>query len=381
MPSHALRSSAAIAGVGCTSFGKLPDKSSYDLGIWAFKSALADCGLEAKGIDGLIVNRIPDYQRLGEMLGLNPRFATITPGAGRFSGNCIQQAAAVIAAGLANTVALIYGNNGSSAGDRYGGAPDIYGSGGARLWFPYGMTSPGAFHAMMFQRHMQLCGTKPEALASIATTFRRHASLNPAAVMRKPYSKDEYMASRFIAEPLRLLDYCLINDGGVALIVTSADRAKDFKNKPVYIRGFAQASQFADSTFPPEDFWRTPLEAVAEETHAMADVARADINALMIYDNFTPVVLFALEGLGYCAPGESGSWVADGKLDLNGDYPTNTSGGHLSESYMQRWALNVEAVRQLRGECAERQVKDARHIQYACCAPMVTSIIYSVEES
>lgn len=380
MPSHTLQSRAAIVGVGCTSFGKLPGKSPYDLGIWAFNEALADCGLEAADVDGLIVNRIPDYQRLAEVLGLNPRFVTITPGAGRFSGNCIQQAVAIIAAGMANTVALVYGNNGRSAGDRYGGATDPYGSGGAGLWFPYGMTSPGAFHAMMFQRHMHLYGTKAETLGQVATTFRRHASLNPAAVMREPYSLDQYMAARFIAEPLRLLDYCLINDGGVALIITSADRAKDLKRKPVYIRGFAQASQFTDSTFPPDDFWRAPLRLVSEEAHAMADLTREDIDALMIYDNFTPVVLFALEGLGYCPPGESGNWIADGNLGLNGKYPTNTSGGHLSESYMQGWALNVEAVRQLRGECEERQIDNPRHVQYACCAPLVTSIIYSVDE-
>src|SRR3990172_2073447 len=119
MPSHTLKSRAAVVGVGCTSFGKLPGKSPYDLGTWAFNEALADCGLEAADVDGLIVHRIPDYQRLAEVLGLNPRFVTIAPGAGRFSGNCIQQAVAIIAAGMANTVALVYINNCRSPRDRY----------------------------------------------------------------------------------------------------------------------------------------------------------------------------------------------------------------------------------------------------------------------
>ena len=370
---------AAVAGVGCTSFGTLSGWSAYDLGIWALKEALADSGLALEDIDGLIVNRIPDYQRLGEMLGINPGFATITPGAGRFSGNSIQQAVAFIEAGLCRTVALVYGNNGRTGGDRYGGAGDIYGSGGAGLWFPYGMTSPGAFHAMMYRRHMHLYGTTTDDLARIAITFRKHALLNPGAVMKRALSMDDYRQARFITEPMRLLDYCLINDGGVAIIITSADKARDLKKKPVYIRGFGQATQLSGSTFPPEDFWREPLGKVAADTFAMAGLKSEDMDALMIYDNFTPVVMFALEGLGYCPPGESGRWIADGRLGLGGEYPTNTSGGHLSESYMQGWALNAEAVRQLRGECGERQVVGARNIQYACCAPIVTSIIYSTD--
>jgi len=371
-----LAGKVAVVGVGTTRYGKLPEHDAYDLGVWALKAALEDCGLGFDDIDGLIINRIPDYQRFGEITGISPRYVTITPGQGRFSGICIQTAVAVIAAGLASTVALVYGNNGRSAGDAYGGASDAYGSGGAGLWFPYGMTSPGAFHALMMRRHMDEYGTTSDQLGSIAMTFRRHASLNPDAVMRTPFTLDEYRAARYICEPLRLLDYCLINDGGVAMILTSAERARDLKKRPVHIRGFGQASVLAGSTFPPEDYWRAPMRKVAEDVYGMAGAAPEDIDALMIYDNFTPTVLFSLEGFGFCQPGESGPWVSQGHLSLGNKYPTNTSGGHLSESYMQGWALNVEAVRQVRGECGERQVQGAELVQYMTAAPVITSIIY-----
>jgi acetyl-CoA acetyltransferase len=373
---RALAGKVAVVGVGTTRYGKLPEYDAYDLGVWALKAALEDCGLGFDDIDGLIINRIPDYQRFGELTGINPRYVTITPGQGRFSGICIQTAVAVIAAGLARTVALVYGNNGRSAGDAYGGASDAYGSGGAGLWFPYGMTSPGAFHALMMRRHMDEYGTTSDQLGTIAMTFRRHASLNPGAVMRTPFTLEEYRAARYICEPLRLLDYCLINDGGVAMILTSAERARDLKKRPAYIRGFGQASALAGSTFPPDDYWRAPMRKVAEDVYGMASAAAEDMDALMIYDNFTPTVLFSLEGFGFCKPGEGGAWVAEGNLSLGNKFPANTSGGHLSESYMQGWALNVEAVRQVRGECGERQVRGAELVQYMTAAPVITSIIY-----
>jgi len=370
---------AAVVGVGTTRYGKLPEYDAYDLGVWALKNALEDCGLSFDDIDGLIINRIADYQRFGELTGISPRYVTITPGQGRFSGICIQTAVAVISAGMAEVVALVYGNNGRSAGDAYGGASDAYGSGGAGTWFPYGMTSPGAFHALMMRRHMHEYGTTTDQLGAIAMAFRKHASLNADAVMRTPFTLEEYRAARFICDPLRLLDYCLINDGGVAMILTSRERAVQLKKPPVYIQGCGQASALAGSTFPPEDYWRAPMQRVARDVYAMAGAGPADMDALMIYDNFTPTVLFSLEGFGFCPVGESGPWVAEGRLGLGADFPTNTSGGHLSESYMQGWALNVEAVRQVRGECGERQVADANLVQYMTAAPVITSIIYASE--
>jgi acetyl-CoA acetyltransferase len=375
------KTSVAVAGVGHTRYGKLPDHDAYELGLWALTEALADCGLGFDAIDGLIVNRIPDYQRFCEIAGLNPAYVSITPGQGRFSGICIGTAAALIRDGLATTVALVYGNNGRSGGDRYGGAGDTYGSGGGGQWFPYGMTSPGAFHALMARRHMELYGTTADQLGAVATTFRAHAALNPAAVMRAPFTLADYHASRFICEPLHLLDYCLINDGGVALILTSGERARDLAQPPAYVRGYGMATALAASSFPPDDFWRAPMATAADASFRGAGVDRGGIAALMIYDNFTPTVLFSLEGFGYCGAGESGPFAAAGHLALGGRYPTNTSGGHLSESYMQGWALNVEAVRQVRGACGARQVKDCAFAHYMAAAPVVTSIIYGRDAS
>jgi acetyl-CoA acetyltransferase len=369
------RENPAVVGVGTTTFGSLPDYDATALGIWALTEAVQDCGLSFKDIDGMVVHRITDYQKLCETTGINPRFISVQPSSGRMSGVSIQIGAMAILAGKASAVALIYGNDGRSAGAKYGGSADRYGTSADQFWFPYGMTSPGAVNALLFQRHMALYGTTSEDLGHIAVAFRKHAMLNPGAVMRKPISVADHQASRFICAPLHILDYCLINDGGVAMILTSAERAKDFKKPPVYLRGFAQSSRLADGTVP-EDFGHAPMQLVAKDVYQEADIAQRDLSGLMIYDNFSPSVLFSLEGFGFCPVGESGRWVRDGHLSLDGDLPINTSGGHLSESYMQGWALNVEAVRQLRGECGERQIKDARLIQYIAGGPMTTTMIY-----
>ncbi len=372
---------AAVAGVGTTDYGRMPEYDAYDLGMWALTNALEDCGLGFGDIDAILVNRIPDYQRFCEIAGIDPQLVNLTPGHGRYAGILVDTAVSLVMSGRHETVALVYGNNGRSAGVAYGGADDSYGSGGGALWFPYGMTSPGAFHAMMMRRHMELYGTTAAQLAEVPIAFRRHASLNPQAVMRDRFDLDAYLGARKIADPLRLLDYCLINDGGVALIITTPERAKDLKKPPVYIRGSALQTAFADSTFPPDDFWAGPLACVRERSFADAGLGHDDMNALMLYDNFSATVLFTLEGLGYCGIGESGGFVEGGTLQLGNRYPTNTSGGHLSESYMQGWALNVEAVRQLRGECGERQVAGATNIHYSAASPVCSSIVYSRDPS
>jgi acetyl-CoA acetyltransferase len=366
----------AVIGVGNTTYGALPDFDANALGAWAFREALDDAALTLADVDGLVVHRITDYQRLTEMLRMNPTFLSVLPGNGRMSAMSIQTAAAAIMAGTADTVAVVYGNDGRSAGARYGGSADRYATDANQVWFPYGMSSPGALNALQFQRHMHTYGTTTRDLAEISVTFRKHAMHNPNAVMRKPITADDHQSSRFICDPLRLLDYCLINDGGVAMILTAADRAKDAKKRPIYLRGFAQASRLGDGSFP-EDFGFVCLETVARNVFRMADVTKDDLDGLMIYDNFTPTVLFSLEGFGFCPKGESGRFVRDGNLALGGRYPTNTNGGHLSESYMQGWSLNVEAVRQLRGECGARQVPDCEVVQYVQATPCTRSIIYT----
>jgi acetyl-CoA acetyltransferase len=369
------KDSVAVVGVGTTDYGRLPEHDATSLGIWALREAAEDAGIALKDIDGLVVQRLTDYQKFVQITNMSPRLVTATPGAGRMTGGTIQIAVQAILSGLLDTVAVVYGNDGRSAGAKYGGKGDTYGTNADQMWFPYGMTSPGAIHAMAFQRHAAMYGTTVEQLGAISIAFRKHALLNPKAVMHKPLEMADYLAAKFVCEPLRILDYCLINDGGVAMILTAGERAKDFKQRPVYIRGIAQTSRLAQGELP-EDFGYGTMQQVSKRVHAMAEVAREEVDALMIYDNFTPTVIFTLEGFGYCPQGEGGRFVEGGRLELGGQYPTNTSGGHLSESYMQGWALNVEAVKQVRGTLGNRQVPDAELVQYLQGGPLSTSIIY-----
>ena len=369
----------AITGIGSTPFGVFPGEDAYSLGSAALRPAMREAGVSAADIDGLIVCRIPDYQRFGELHGVNPQFAFNLPGQGRMAAIALQLACQAIASGAASTVALVYGNDGRTAGMKYGGEADGYGSGGAGLWFPYGMTSPGAVHAMMIRRYEHLYGATAEALAKVAVTCRGHAVLNPGAVMKKVFTTEEYYASKFIAAPLRLFDYCLINDGGIALILTRADRVEAASVPPVYVAGVSTATQLAGSTFPPGDFWYSGLARVARALEDQAGIAPKDTDAYMIYDNFTPTVLFSMEGMGICGKGEAADYVRATDLGLTGAHPLNTSGGHLSESYMQGWGMFTEAVRQIRGECGARQLRRADNILYTCASPICSGAIFSRE--
>lgn len=379
-----LQDKTAIVGVGTTEFAAIyrdldPERSAYDLGRIAFLEALKDSGLKKSDIDGVIVSRLPHYARMCEILGLRyPRFVNVLPGEGRQSGIALQYAALAVANGLAQAVACIYGNNGRSTGARYGGedrgattqAPTTQ----AMFEAPFGMTSPGAVTSLMFRRHQYRYDTPVEALGRLAVSNRANAALNPNAVMQQPIDLDDYLNSRFIAEPLRLLDYCLINDGGVCFIVTSAERARDLPNPPVLLHATAQAADITP-VYVADDFWHEPMSRIADDIFATSEAQRDDLAFAQLYDNFTPTMLFTLEGMGFCEPGEGGDWITPERIGLRGQLPLNTGGGHTSESYMQSWALHVEAVRQLRGQCGERQVPNAQYGLYACAAPLATAHI------
>ena len=369
MPDWHLKDKACVVGVGTTDYGVFPETDAYGLGSTALRKAVEDCGITYDEIDGLIVNRIPNYERFAEINGINPTFCLLTESHGRFSGVSMELAAQALAAGEAKYVALVYGNNGRSAAAKYGG--------GAGLWSPWGFTSPGATHAMMYQRHMHDFGTTSEDLANIAVAFRKHASMNPNAVRRDPISIADHQTSRQICEPLHLLDYCQINDGGVALIMTTPDRAKDLKNIPVYLSGYARQDNFLRASTPQLDYWYPILQEVSSKIYSRACISQNDVDGLMIYDNFSPTVLFSIEGMGFCKQGEGGQFIRDGSLELGtGRWPTNTSGGHLSESYMQGWGLIAEAVKQVRGECGERQIPDCEIVQYICATNIALSAIF-----
>ena len=371
----------AIVGVGNTSFAQLysnldRDRGAFALGAEAFVAALADSGLERGEIDGVLVCRIPDYARMCEILGIRyPRFVNVLEAGGRQASLTVQYASMAIQAGLANVVACIYGNNGRSAGARYGGEGGGGSSDSGISDAAYGMTSPGASVAHMFRRHQYLYGTPVETLGHVAINNRLNAALNPNAVMRAPITMEDYLNSRFIAEPLRLLDYCLINDGAVCLIVTSAERAKDLRKPPVYLHASAVAGDF-DHQYTVDDCFYDALRMIGRDLFARSEIQREDLDVAQIYDNFTPTVLFTLEGLGLCGKGESGAWVTPERIARTGELPLNTSGGHTSESYMQGWALLAEAVRQVRGVCGERQVAGCENALYACTAPISSAMIF-----
>ena len=370
---RSLSDKVAVIGVGTTAYGSFPDTDEYGLAARAFRTAIADCGIGKNEIDGLLVCRIPYYARMGEVLGIDPRWTLTMPPHGRMSGMGIIEATLALAAGQAKYVALLYANIGRSRRVNYGGeeAPSV--------WDPFGFTSPGGAHALMFRRHMELYGTTTRQLAEVPVAFRHHAGLTPGAVMKAPITIDDHEAARPIVAPLRLLDYCLINDGAVCMILTTADRARDTKQRPVLVSGFGGKDAFSRSAISNFDFgfWNDEVEAAGRQAYGMAGVSHADVDALMCYDNFSPTVLFGLEGLGFCPRGEAGRFVEGGALRLGGRLPTNTDGGHLSNSYMQGWALNVEAVRQLRGTCGDRQVRDAEVIQYVQATPCSRTIIYT----
>ncbi len=292
-----------------------------------------------------------------------------------------------IATGLAEVVALVYGNDQRSAAIQYGG-PQAMG-GDAFLSYvyhtPWGLTSQGALYALMYNRYMLLTGATERDLGQVAVAQRAWASLNPRAIMQgRTITIEDYLASKYIAEPLHLFDYCLINDGGVALIVAEASRAVSIAKKsgktPVFIDGVGRADLNKNATsLGPRllEFYRPAQKLAAEQVYEMSGVGPKDVDAMLVYDSFSCHIPFALEGFGYCGVGEAGSFIARTGIGPGGKLPVNTGGGHLSESYMQGWNHQIEAVRQLRGGEGERQVPDCHHVHYTSdVAGKVVSIIY-----
>lgn len=346
-----------IVGVGTTRHGELyrtsaPDRSAYDLAADAYYDALSDAGLTRSDIDSVVVARLPSYLKFCADVGLaDLRYSNLQDGGGFQSGLTLFQAATLIQTGQSEVVACVYGNNGRSVSHSYGGLATPT----SKYADPYGMSSNGAYYGMLFRRHQHEFGTPIETLADIAISTRSNAVLNDDAVMRTPITREDYFKAPFIADPLRRLDYCLVNDGGVSYIVTTLERARDLKHVPVRVLSSAVGGAMS-YFYGTEDCWYGTIASIRERLFAGLDVGPADIDVAQIYDNFTPAVVFGIEGIGICERGEAGSWIGAGNHTRTGSMPINTSGGHLSEAYLQGWALTVEAVRQLRGDAGTRQV-------------------------
>jgi acetyl-CoA acetyltransferase len=380
MANFELKDRSAIVGVGESPYGRRLMRSPIDLASVAIANALDDAGLARKDLDGLIVSfGSPigaDGDTLAQVLGLNLRAYNQTWAHGRFTASCIQWAAMLVNAGLADVVAClasvsVSGMRGpvmGGGGDREGGRE----AGGGHGEDPvFGMTSPGAGAAMVARRYFERYGTNSRALAAVPMAFRKHASMNPLAIMREPFDVEEHQRSRFVCEPLHLLDYCLINDGAACVIVTTAERARDCKKRPVYISGMQGLPGSRE-----EFIWAYPGLGIAQQSvfeyqaelqpvYKMAGITPSDVDALFTYDAFSILAWIALERWGFCKPGEAPAFTQGGRIEVGGALPMNTNGGLLSESHVMAWNHQVEIVRQLRGECGARQVVDAQIIQWA----------------
>lgn len=376
---------AVVAGIGETDYARDYGRAragerytdAYGYAATAFRRALADSGLRFDDIDGLVAGPTTATERLGEVLGLDCRWSTQAD-----SVNAVIEAVMALHCGLAECIALVYGNDQRTAGTAYGGPTAM---GGERFlayvqYAPWGLTSQGALYAMMINRYMYEADFRPDDLARIVIGQRMFAASNPNAIMHKSVDLDAYLASPLICEPLRMFDYCLVNDGGVALILTTKERLVNSGKPVVSIAGLARSDMNIDATsLRPRllDYYHPAHQDVANDVFRMAGVGPNDIDVLQIYDSFSAHIPFVLEGFGFCKPGDAAQPIRDGWLMPGGRLPTNTSGGMLSESYMQGWNHQIEAVRQLRGEAGARQVEGARHAQYASdVAGKAASILY-----
>lgn len=384
--STAGRRSAAIIGVGHTDWAgdwrrvrndEVPaDSTGY--GALAFREAVADAGIDKDQIDGLISGPTTAYERMGEILGLNPSWGDQGDAIG-----AVMKAVQAVEAGLVEVVALVYGNNQRSAGTQYGGPKAMGGNSFLSYVYhaPWGLTSQGALYALMFQRYRHVYGFEERDLGEVAVAQRAFADLNDNAIMQgRKITLDDYLASPYIAEPLHLFDYCLVNDGGVALIVAEAARARELSAQPVYINAMGRSDLNTNATsLEPRltDFYHPAQMKVAEKVFNEAGVGPEDVDVLQVYDSFSLHIPLALEGYGYCAMGEAGKFFRERGIGPGGELPTNTGGGHLSETYMQGWNHQVEAVRQIRGQAGDRQVDGATIVHYSSdVAGKVASIIY-----
>ena len=331
------------------------------------KAALNDAGLTLEDVDGLLTTgmwgipgpgQLPTVT-LGEYLGIRPRFVDGTNIGGSSFEAHVAHAALAIEHGYCDVALITYGSTQRSDRSRTlaGRAPVLT----MQFEAPWGLLTPVGGYALAAMRHMHEYGTTSEQLAEIAVATREWASLNPAATMRHPLTVEDVLGSPMISDPLHLLDCCLVTDGGGAVVMTTAERSRDLRKPPVFVRGFGEAhTHWTVAAMP--DLTLTAAVDSGRMAMDMAGVSHEDIDVVEVYDSFTITVLLTLEALGFCERGEGGEFVSNGRTAPGGEFPLNTNGGGLSYAHPGMYGifLIIEAVRQLRGECAERQVTDAR---------------------
>jgi len=367
---ESLRDKACIVGVGESAFTRGSGKTELQLMLEASMNALADAGMRPHDIDGIIAPSVgATAEQFAANLGIeNLRYAVTVHMGGASPVASIQSATMAIAAGVARNVLIPMGWNGYSAmrvqnigSSGPNALPGALFTTVTEYYLPYGAPVPANWYSLIATRHQQLYGTPPEATGEIAVNQRRNAQLNEKAFMRgRRLTMEDYLTARLISYPLRLYDCCLETDGACGIVITSPERARDLRKKPVYISGMAEGHPYpADDIVSRPDPFVIGLSFAAPKAFEMAGVSVSDIDFAEIYDCFTYVVMLQIEALGFCKRGEAKDFVRGGRIALDGELPINTHGGLLSEAHV--WGANhiVEATRQLRGECGQRQVRRA----------------------
>jgi len=353
--SHPMRGRTAIVGIGNTRRWQAPGRSPFDQLQEAAVLALEDCGLGMGDVDGLFcalsTSGLP-VLNVAERLGIRPRYADGTMVGGASFLFHLQSAMAALHAGLCEVALICYGSNQLTAGGKLASMPDPQ-----PYEAPFRPRYPISSYALAAARHMHEYGTTREQLADVAVAARAWAGLNPDAFVREPLSRADVLASRMVSDPLTKADCCLVTDGGAALVLVRADRARDLPHPPAYVLGCGVAVSHRQISAMPDLATTCAVES-GRRAYAMAGVSPGEVDHVMLYDAFTINTLLFLEDLGFCAKGEAGALVESGAIAPGGSLPVNTNGGGLSCNHPGMYGLFtlVEAVQQLRGGCGERQV-------------------------
>jgi len=352
-----MRGKTAITGIGNTRRWNAPGRTAMDQLQEAAILAVEDAGLTLNDVDGLFcassTSGLP-VLNVAERLGLSIRHGDGTMVGGASFLFHLQNAVAALEAGLCDVALICYGSNQLTAGGKLKSMPDPQ-----PYEAPYRARYPISSYSLAAARHMHQYGTTRENLADVAVAARQWANLNPDALMHGPLTREDVLASRMVSDPLSKADCCLVTDGGAAVIVTRADRAKDMKREPVYILGTGVAVSHRQISAMPDLTTSAAVES-GRRAYEMAGLRPSDMDHVMVYDAFTITTLMFLEDLGFCAKGEGGAFVSSGAIAPGGSLAVNTNGGGLSCNHPGMYGLFtlVEAVQQLRGECGERQVKN-----------------------
>ncbi len=376
---------AAVVGIGATEFSKNSGRSEWRLACESVLAALDDAGLRPEDVDGISLFTMEGNPEIAVARALGiPRlrfFSRVPHGGG---GACapVQQAAMAIAAGMAEVV-VVYRAFNERSGVRFGAGPPPFAYQPStdqeyRNWInPYGLLTPAQQEAVVARRYMHDFGVTSEDFGRVSVLARKHAATNPKAWgYGRPITLAEHQASRWIVDPLRLLDCCQETDGGQALVITGLERARDLRQRPAVIRAAAQGvgpQQISMSSFSRPDIADLPeVRVCAEQLWAQSGLGPGDMDAAILYDAFTPMVLMQLEEYGFCGRGEAKDFVADGQAELAGSLPLNTNGGQLGEAYVHGVNGIAEAVRLVRGTSVN-QPRQVEHVLVSGGSPVPTS--------